>query len=81
MQAINFSVSKLITSKLYVYVINFTTDNLSYVSVLFCIDTYLVFVGVLDIGVSRSTCSWATSMAQLQPGSKSKTEAQQGRPS
>jgi hypothetical protein len=38
-------------------------------------------VGVLDTGVSRSTCSWATSTAQLRPGSKMKTEAQQRRPS
>jgi hypothetical protein len=38
-------------------------------------------IGVLDTGVSQSTCSWATSTAQLWPGSKSKTKAQQGRPS
>jgi hypothetical protein len=38
-------------------------------------------VGVLDTGVSRSTCAWATSTAQLWPRSAMKTEAQQGRPS
>jgi hypothetical protein len=32
-------------------------------------------VGVLDTGVSRSTCSWATSTAQLWPRSVVKTEA------
>jgi hypothetical protein len=32
-------------------------------------------LGVLDTGVSRSTCSWATSTAQLRPRSIMKTEA------
>jgi hypothetical protein len=32
-------------------------------------------VGVLDTGVSRSTCSWASSMAQLRPRGKTTTEA------
>jgi hypothetical protein len=38
-------------------------------------------VGVLDTGVSRSTCSWATSTSQLWPRSAMKIEAQEGRPS
>jgi hypothetical protein len=37
--------------------------------------------GVLDTGVSRSTCSWATSTSQLRPRSAMKIEAQEGRPS
>jgi hypothetical protein len=36
---------------------------------------------VLDIRVSRSTCSWAPSMAQLQPRGGTTTEAQRRRPS
>jgi hypothetical protein len=32
-------------------------------------------VGVLDTGVSRSTCSWAPSMAQLRPSGGTMTEA------
>jgi hypothetical protein len=32
-------------------------------------------VGVLDTGVSRSTCSWAPSMAQLRPTGGTMTEA------
>jgi hypothetical protein len=32
-------------------------------------------VGVLDIGVSRSTCSWASAMAQLWPRGETTTEA------
>jgi hypothetical protein len=32
-------------------------------------------VGVLDTGVSWSTCSWASSMAQLRPRGKMMTEA------
>jgi hypothetical protein len=32
-------------------------------------------VGVLDTGVSRSTCSWASSMAQLRPRGETTTEA------
>jgi hypothetical protein len=31
-------------------------------------------VGVLDTGVSRSTCSWASSMAQLRPRGETTTE-------
>jgi hypothetical protein len=38
-------------------------------------------VGVLDTGVSRSTCSWAPSTAQVQPRGKPTTEAQRRRPS
>jgi hypothetical protein len=38
-------------------------------------------VDVLDTGVSRSTCSWAPSMAQLRPRSKPKTKAQHRSPS
>jgi hypothetical protein len=38
-------------------------------------------VGVLDTGVSRSTCSWAPSTAQLWPKGKPTTEAQHRRPS
>jgi hypothetical protein len=33
------------------------------------------FVGVLDTGVSRSTCSWAPSSAHLQPRGKTTTQA------
>jgi hypothetical protein len=40
-----------------------------------------VFVGVLDTGVSRSTCSWAPSTAQLRPRGGTKTEARRIRPS
>jgi hypothetical protein len=32
-------------------------------------------VGVLDTGVSRSTCSWASSMAQLRPRGEVTTKA------
>jgi hypothetical protein len=32
-------------------------------------------VGILDTGVSRSTCSWAPSMAQLRPRGRPMTEA------
>jgi hypothetical protein len=32
-------------------------------------------VGVLDTGVSRSTCSWAPSMAQLRPRGGTTTNA------
>jgi hypothetical protein len=32
-------------------------------------------VGVLDTGVSRSTCSWASSTAQLWPRGETTTEA------
>jgi hypothetical protein len=32
-------------------------------------------VGVLDTGVSRSTCSWASSTAQLRPRGETTTEA------
>jgi hypothetical protein len=32
-------------------------------------------VGVLDTGLSRSTCSWAPSMAQLQPRGGATIEA------
>jgi hypothetical protein len=32
-------------------------------------------VGVLDTGVSRSTCSWAPSLAHLQPRGESMTQA------
>jgi hypothetical protein len=32
-------------------------------------------VGVLDTGVSRSTCSWAPSTAQLRPRGGTMTEA------
>jgi hypothetical protein len=32
-------------------------------------------VGVLDTGVSRSTCSWAPSSAHLQPRGESRTQA------
>jgi hypothetical protein len=38
-------------------------------------------VGVLDTGVSRSTCSWAPSSAQLRPRGGTTTEAQRRRPS
>jgi hypothetical protein len=38
-------------------------------------------VGVLDTRVSRSTCSWAPSTAQLRPRGKLTTEAQRRRPS
>jgi hypothetical protein len=38
-------------------------------------------VGVLDTGVSQSTCSWAPSMAQLRPRGGTMTKAQQRRPS
>jgi hypothetical protein len=38
-------------------------------------------VGVLDTGVSRSTCSWAPSTAQLQPRGGTTTKAQRRRPS
>jgi hypothetical protein len=34
-----------------------------------------VAVSVLDTGVSRSTCSWAPSTAQLQPRGGATTEA------
>jgi hypothetical protein len=34
-----------------------------------------ITVGVLDTGVSRSTCSWASSTAQLWPRGKTTTEA------
>jgi hypothetical protein len=33
------------------------------------------YVGVLDTGVSRSTCVWASSTAQLQPRGEMTTEA------
>jgi hypothetical protein len=33
------------------------------------------YVGVLDTGVSRSTCSWASSTAQLRPKGEIMTEA------
>jgi hypothetical protein len=33
------------------------------------------YVGVLDTGVSRSTCSWASSTAQLRPRGETTTEA------
>jgi hypothetical protein len=39
------------------------------------IDYGETFVGVLDTGVSRSTCSWAPSMAQLWPRGGTMTEA------
>jgi hypothetical protein len=32
-------------------------------------------IGVLDTGVSRSTCSWASSTAQLRPRGETTTEA------
>jgi hypothetical protein len=35
----------------------------------------MVSVGVLDTGVSWSTCSWASSMAQLRPRGETMTEA------
>jgi hypothetical protein len=35
----------------------------------------VLVVGVLDIGVSRSTCYWAPSSAQLQPKEESTTQA------
>jgi hypothetical protein len=38
-------------------------------------------LGVLDTGVSRSTCSWAPSTAQLWPRGETTTEAQRRRPS
>jgi hypothetical protein len=38
-------------------------------------------VGVLDTGVSRSTCSWAPSTAQLRPRGGTMTKAQRRRPS
>jgi hypothetical protein len=38
-------------------------------------------VGVLDTGVSRSTCSWAPSTAQHRPRGGATTEAQRRRPS
>jgi hypothetical protein len=38
-------------------------------------------VGVLDTGVSRSTCSWAPSTAQLRPRGRPTIEAQRRRPS
>jgi hypothetical protein len=38
-------------------------------------------VGVLDTGVSRFTCSWAPSMAQLRPRGGTTTEARRRRPS
>jgi hypothetical protein len=41
----------------------------------------LDFVGVLDTRVSRSTCSWAPSTAQLRPRGETATEAQRRRPS
>jgi hypothetical protein len=41
----------------------------------------LEVVGVLDTGVSRSTCSWAPSTAQLWPRGETTTEAQRRRPS
>jgi hypothetical protein len=36
---------------------------------------YILVVGVLDTGVSRSTCSWAPSSAHLQPRGESTTRA------
>jgi hypothetical protein len=39
--------------------------------------TVEVLVGVLDTGVSRSTCSWASSMAQLRPRGETMTEAKE----
>jgi hypothetical protein len=41
--------------------------------------TEFTAIGVLDTGVSRSTCSLATLMAHLRPRSAMKTEAQQRR--
>jgi hypothetical protein len=38
-------------------------------------------IGVLDTGVSRSTCFWAPSTAQLRPRGGTTTKAQQRRPS
>jgi hypothetical protein len=38
-------------------------------------------IGVLDTRVSRSTCSWAPSTAQLRPRGETTTEAQWRRPS
>jgi hypothetical protein len=38
-------------------------------------------IGVLDTGVSRSTCSWAPSTAQLRPRGGTMTRAQRRRPS
>jgi hypothetical protein len=38
-------------------------------------------VGVLDTGISRSTCSWAPSTGQRRTRGKPTTEAQQRRPS
>jgi hypothetical protein len=35
----------------------------------------VIVVGVLDTGVSRSTCSWAPSTAQLRPRGGTTTEA------
>jgi hypothetical protein len=35
----------------------------------------MAIVGVLDTGVSRSTCSWAPSTAQLRPRGETTTEA------
>jgi hypothetical protein len=40
----------------------------------FCTFSFL-FVGVLDTGVSRSTCSWAPSSAHLQPRGRTTTQA------
>jgi hypothetical protein len=36
---------------------------------------WAIAVGVLDTGVSRSTCSWAPSSAHLQPRGGSTTQA------
>jgi hypothetical protein len=41
----------------------------------------LFYVGVLDTGVSRSTCSWAPSITQLRPRGEMTTTAQRRRPS
>jgi hypothetical protein len=35
----------------------------------------VISVGVLDTGVSRSTCSWAPSSAHLQPRGRTTTQA------
>jgi hypothetical protein len=47
--------------------------NVSYLE-LVCLD-YKGTVGVLDTGVSQSTCFWASSMAQLRPRGEMTTEA------
>jgi hypothetical protein len=62
------SISRAITSKLSAYVISFSTGNLSYVSVLFCIDMHLVLLMLLIVSLYTFHLSWIN--ATLYPQQK-----------